>query len=93
MTTQQIVKLAAGNPGALDVLCKMGTELSAEEKETVVRLLTEYRITGSRLYVLYNDCCGRDLPKTIKALTTLPEDELDKLITGDGVRGYPVSID
>ena len=61
MTTQLIVKLAAGNPGALDVLCKLNTELTAEDKDDVVKLLTDYKITGYRLYMLYNDCCGREI--------------------------------
>ena len=91
MTTQLIVKLAAGNPGALDVLCKLNTELT-DDKEKVVKILTDYKIMGSRLYMLYNDCCGRDIQKTIKALMTLSEDELNKHITGDGVRGYEIQF-
>lgn len=90
MTTQLIVKLAAGNPGALDFLCKLNNRLDTAEESTVVKHLLDYKITGSRLYILYNDCCSRDIDLTIKSILTLTEDELDKLITGDGLHGYPV---
>ena len=91
MTTQLIVKLAAGNPGALDVLCKLNTRLKDKE-DSVVKNIIDYKITVSRLYVLYNDCCSRDIDRVVKSLTTLSEDELNHCITGDGLRGYEVPI-
>ena len=59
------ISFAGGNPGALNTLF----ELQKEAKDrTALFLLTLDRMElyESHLYMLWNDCCNRDIKKVIK---------------------------
>lgn len=61
------ISFAGGNPGALNTLF----ELQKEAKDrTALFLLTLDRMElyESYLYMLWNDCCNRDIKKLIKIL-------------------------
>ena len=61
------IAFAGGNPGALNTLF----ELMKEAKDrTGLFLLTldEMGLYESHLYMLWNDCCNRDIKKVIKVL-------------------------
>ena len=61
------ISFAGGNPGALNTLF----ELQKEAKDrTALFLLTLDRMElyESHLYMLWNDCCNRDIKKVIKIL-------------------------
>lgn len=65
-----VTKLSEGNPGALNVL--MG--IVDKFKNDTVKILKNFLIIdtmnlyGSHLYMLWNDCCDRDLDKTLKII-------------------------
>ncbi|MEE3417776.1 MAG: hypothetical protein VZQ62_00385 [Methanosphaera sp.] len=67
---ESITKLSEGNPGALNVL--MG--IVDKFKNDTVKVFSKFSIIdtmnlyGSNLYMLWNDCCGRDLDKTLKII-------------------------
>ena len=61
------ISFAGGNPGALNTLF----ELMKEAKDrTALFLLTldKMELYESHLYMLWNDCCNRDIKKMIKIL-------------------------
>lgn len=61
------ISFAGGNPGALNTLF----ELQKEAKDrTALFLLTldKMELYENHLYMLWNDCCNRDIKKVIKIL-------------------------
>lgn len=61
------ISFAGGNPGALNTLF----ELMKEAKDrTALFLLTldKMELYENHLYMLWNDCCNRDIKKMIKIL-------------------------
>ncbi len=61
--------LAQGNPGAITFVKNWFAE--HENVQEYIDTLKQYNIVGSRLYILWNDCCGRDYDvffKTVKAI-------------------------
>lgn len=64
-----IEAMSEGNPGAIECI---GLMFLDEPYDTALDmlLLDKLEIYGSKLYMLWNDCCGRDVQKmrkTIKA--------------------------
>lgn len=56
-----ITLMAEGNPGAVDCLLRL---VDHDKAATIVKylyVLDEYEIYGYRIYMLYNDCCNRDI--------------------------------
>lgn len=58
-------KMSEGNPGALQVF--MGF-LEEPDGLSYILTLDTIGIYGSKLYMLWNDCCGRDLNKVKRVL-------------------------
>jgi hypothetical protein len=78
--------LCQGNPGAATfMLDAYGVDMN--EAEFGFRRMEESNITGSKLYILWNDCCGRQTAMAIDVMNHAPIDELKAYIEGNGVRG------
>ena len=62
-----IIAMAEGNPGAASAMIDM---LSANETKGTFGLLylDTLGIYGEKLYMLWNDCCGRDSTKVFDTL-------------------------
>jgi len=67
-----VIIWAEGNPGALSFLM----EISREDEETTQLisdcLLTNYKIRGAKLYVLWSDLCDRDMEKVKQLCENCP---------------------
>lgn len=57
---QMIINMSEGNPGALAVLHEM-----TKDAQMLINifLLDTLEIRGSKIYMLYNDCCNQDYQK------------------------------
>jgi len=54
-----IVKMAQGNPGAITAI----VDLMAQTPQIEIRMFDVYGISGSGIYILWNDKCGKDWQK------------------------------
>lgn len=69
MSTREVVMtMSEGNPGALNVIISM---LNDPRTCMDILLCDSLGIRGSRLYMLHNDCCGRNNDKFIRTLKML----------------------
>ena len=78
--------IVKGNPGALTFLMN-AYDLDMFAAEKGFKRMEKAGITGSWLYMLWNDCCNRDTEKAIKAMN-----EIDIEVIKDHVyrpRGLP----
>jgi hypothetical protein len=63
-----VVTMSEGNPGAINVVMTM---LSNPDLAPFLLLCDTLGIRGSRLYMLHNDCCGRNNEKFKRTLTMI----------------------
>ena len=85
--------LAENNPGALAFMVdaygfhpsSMANPFKAEKAFSRMK---HYGITGSLLYILWNDCCGRDTSKAIKIMCEKEIDEIREHLN-HGKTGIP----
>ena len=59
--------ICEGNIGALTFLME-AYDIAMFEAERGFQRMQDNRITGCRLYMLWNDCCNRDTEKAIKVM-------------------------
>lgn len=64
-----IFKLSEGNPGAVTAIVQLCESCSYEEFLTYLIFFDDYEIYGSKIYMLWNDCCDRDLNKLIETIS------------------------
>lgn len=87
MVTFDICK---GNPGALAfVMAAYGRDTVAAER--CFRRMEEAGITGDKLYMLWNDCCGRDIDLALKTMMCMPTPEIVRHINYEQGRGLPIT--
>lgn len=77
--------IAENNPGALAFMMDAyGFHPSSKSNplraEKAFNRMKHQCITGVDLYILWNDCCGRDTAKAIKIMCEKPIDEIRKHI-------------
>lgn len=63
-----VILMAEGNPGALTVLIQM---MKSTRSFLDILLLDLLDIRGSKIWVLYNDCCGQNIDKFYRTLMVL----------------------
>ena len=63
-----IYTMSEGNPGAMEVLMEM---MSDTRLFMDILLCDSLNIRGSKLYMLYNDCCGKNKDKFARTLKML----------------------
>lgn len=71
---ERILKLVNGNIGALSFLDKLIDFLTNSTIETLEKM----GITGSELYMLWNDCCDRDFTKVQEVINKFSNGEFTK---------------
>ena len=64
---EKIYALCAGNPGALSFITKAYSK-SLRDAEYGFNRMAENGITGSRLYMLWNDCCEGDVRQALDVM-------------------------
>lgn len=85
--------IAENNPGALAFMLdaygfhpsSMSNPFRAEQ---AFNRMKHHGITGANLYILWNDCCGRDTEKAIKIMCERQIDDIIDHLNG-GKRGIP----
>ena len=82
-----LIRLADGNPGALTFIMEAG-KMFDERADKGFKRMQAHNITGSKLYILWNDCCDRNTEKAIRVMYEENIDEIIKHITHIG-RGIP----
>ena len=85
---EAIIALCDGNPGAMHVV------LHFVQSNNFLPLLTfdSLELYGEKLYMLWNDCCGRDFGKLLRVITwwhlgKLSKEEIHEHVSG--VYGKP----
>lgn len=79
--------IAEGNPGALTFLAEAYAKDMFKAEHGFQRMQNA-GITGSRLYMLWNDCCGR---KTEDALAVMNSKDIESIIHHiDGGYGHGI---
>ena len=77
MTIQEIIiTLSEGNPGAISCIMQMITT----DPEAIFTLLffDSMEIYGSKIYMLWNDCSGRDMAKFKETVKYLQSGKISK---------------
>lgn len=81
--------ICKGNPGAL-AFVMAAYERDAVAAERCFRRMEEAGITGDKLYMLWNDCCGRDVDLALETMMCMPTPEIVRHINYEGGRGIPI---
>lgn len=81
-------EICEGNPGALSFLMSAYDEDSFCAEVGFTRM-NHHGITGTKLYMLWNDCCGRDTKQAMTVMKKCDPDEIRHHINYEGGRGIP----
>lgn len=82
-------ELCDGNIGCYTFMVD-AYDIDARGARTAFCNALAYGIRGSRLYQLWNDCCGRDTRFTLEVLQYYDEETINRHIEGDGCHGTPI---
>lgn len=81
--------ICAGNPGALTFLMQ-AYDVNMFRAERGFQRMQDNGITGSKLYMLWNDCCDRDTELALWAMENMAVSEIERHINYEGGRGLPI---
>lgn len=80
--------ICGGNPGALQFLMTAYRD-NPLEAEAAFQRMQDNNITGTKLYMLWNDCCGRDTELAVRIAHAASIDKIVEHINYEGGRGFP----
>lgn len=86
MVTFDICK---GNPGALTFVM-LAYEYNPYRAEAAFRRMQNNGITGDKLYMLWNDCCDRDVEQALVNMECMSMEEIVSHINYEAGRGIPI---
>ena len=94
-------KMAEGNPGAISVICQIINEGARIDPSSAlgglgaVLQLDSLGIYGSRIWMLYKDVCGENVPLTIAVLRALQLGEVPETIINHAIdnRGAGLNLE
>lgn len=90
-TEMLVIDVCAGNPGALTfAMAAIGKDPGAAFHG--LNRMKEAGITGSKLYMLWNDCCGRDTAEALRVMLDCPIDLIHRHINYESGRGIPFDV-
>lgn len=78
--------LADGNIGAVAFISDVLDRCVKDKDEIAALALTRakaFNIVGTKLYLLWNDCCGKDTDKAIRVLAEHSKDDIIDHLTFD----------
>ena len=84
------LEIDQGNPGAI-IFALIAYEKDPYGAEIAFHRARELGIVGSRLYILWTDCCGKDTDLALMALRYPPDWVIRRHIDGDGVHGTEIT--
>lgn len=82
--------ICEGNPGALQFVLEAYKRAPAYAEKAFQRM-QNHGITGAKLYMLWNDCCGRNINNALLAMRYFPITELNYRINYEGGMGRPIT--
>lgn len=92
--SQNFINFAGGNPGAIKMLFELQNTV---EDKTAIYLITldKMELYEDKLYMLWNDCCNRDISKVIKILDYYEKGIINQIDIDERVKnvGYGKSFD
>ena len=80
--------ICEGNPGALGFVMD-AYDRNFVKAEKAFQKMHDNRITGSKLYMLWNDCCNRNTEKAIEIMLDNPIEDIVRHINYENGRGIP----
>ncbi len=92
LSVNEIMVIAGGNPGALQFVME-GLKSGNDELIFGLSRMLVCGIAGEKLYMLWNDCCGRDNAKTAKIMMEASVKEIHEHINYENGRGIPFDIE
>lgn len=81
-------KLTQNNPGTIAFIMN-AYNIDAKRANLCFARMEENRIVGSKLYVLWNDCCSRDTAKTLDIMENNSILDIITHINVENGRGIP----
>ena len=81
-------KICEGNPGALTFMLK-AYEKNPWRAEMGFQRMRDNGITGSKLYMLWNDCCGKNTEAAVMIMNENDIEDIRKHINYESGRGIP----
>ena len=88
----KFINLCQGNPGAIRFLLT-AYDINEARAEGVFQRMANSDIAGAQLYMLWNDCCGRDTKMAMRSAQCASIDDIRTHINYDGGRGYPFTAE
>lgn len=92
----EAMEFCGGNPGALTFFLEALKEAEGNAKSSAAlkvvsafNRMKENNITGSKLYMLWNDCCDRDIDRAIYIMLHDTIESINKHINFGNGRGIP----
>lgn len=82
--------ICKGNPGALAFVME-AYERDMFTAEQCFQRMERAGITGDKLYMLWNDCCGRDVGLALETMMCMPTPEIVRHINYEQGRGLPIT--
>lgn len=78
--------ICEGNPGALTFLIE-AYKLTPGYAESAFRKLRDANITGSKIYMIWNDCCNKNTERAIDMVIENDIDTINHFINYENGRG------
>lgn len=79
--------ICEGNPGALTFLMQ-AYDVDMFGAEKAFQRMQDNRITGCKLYMLWNDCCNRNTKLSLQIMTRCSIEKIKEHINYEGRRGF-----
>ena len=92
----KLMEISGGNPGCLMFIAAATAD--AKNERDILRLtagltrMEALQVVGDKLYMLWNDCCGRDVRKTIDVMMDNSTVNIIEHINYSKGRGIPYEI-
>lgn len=84
-------EICGGNPGAMTFLMD-AYRREPFAAERAFQKMQDAKITGARLYMLWNDCCSQDTELAVRAMNALDPERIEEYINYYGGRGLPMDV-
>lgn len=91
---ENIINFTDGNPGAIATICELQKAVG-DKFATFLITLDCMELYGSKIYMLWNDCCKRDISKVIEVLNCFEKGIIKQKDIDERIKnvGYGKSFD
>lgn len=83
-----IIDVSKGNPGALQFALS-AIAFDPFIGASALRIALNHGIIGDKLYMIWNDCCDRDILRTLQLITFGKKEEIEYYLNYEEGRGKP----